>query len=151
MTTFPEEVLTRTKRGEIEVRSLIDRGPLVFGKRPFREAQDSACAQDRGNANRDVVDSVLPIQDDRARHDPWPGADESMDELHRRARGAERGPALCLDDPRADVAQPPSDFLLILRREARTPSAHLPATEDRHDPPAVLTPDRRGDPHRRHP
>jgi hypothetical protein len=29
MTTFPEEVLTRTKRGEIEVRSLIDRGRYV--------------------------------------------------------------------------------------------------------------------------
>jgi len=29
MTTFPEEVLTRTKKGEIEVRSLIDRGRYV--------------------------------------------------------------------------------------------------------------------------
>jgi len=29
MTTFPEEVLTRTKRGDIEVRSLIDRGRYV--------------------------------------------------------------------------------------------------------------------------
>ena len=29
MTTFPEEVLTRTKRGETEVRSLIDRGRYV--------------------------------------------------------------------------------------------------------------------------
>ena len=29
MTTFPEEVLTRTKRGENEVRSLIDRGRYV--------------------------------------------------------------------------------------------------------------------------
>ena len=29
MATFPEEVLTRTKRGEIEVRSLIDRGRYV--------------------------------------------------------------------------------------------------------------------------
>ena len=29
MTTFPEEVLTRTKRGEVEVRSLIDRGRYV--------------------------------------------------------------------------------------------------------------------------
>ncbi len=29
MTMFPEEVLTRTKRGEIEVRSLIDRGRYV--------------------------------------------------------------------------------------------------------------------------
>ena len=29
MTTFPEEVLTRTKRGEMEVRSLIGRGGYV--------------------------------------------------------------------------------------------------------------------------
>jgi hypothetical protein len=29
MTIFPEEVLTRTKRGDIEVRSLIDRGRYV--------------------------------------------------------------------------------------------------------------------------
>jgi len=29
MTMFPEEVLTRTKRGETEVRSLIDRGRYV--------------------------------------------------------------------------------------------------------------------------
>lgn len=29
MATFPEEVLTRTKRGEIEVRSLVDRGRYV--------------------------------------------------------------------------------------------------------------------------
>ncbi len=29
MTTFPEEVLTRTKKGEMEVRSLIDRGRYV--------------------------------------------------------------------------------------------------------------------------
>jgi len=29
MTTFPEEVLTRTKKGELEVRSLIDRGRYV--------------------------------------------------------------------------------------------------------------------------
>jgi hypothetical protein len=29
MTRFPEEVLTRTKKGEIEVRSLIDRGRYV--------------------------------------------------------------------------------------------------------------------------
>jgi hypothetical protein len=29
MTHFPEEVLTRTKKGEIEVRSLIDRGRYV--------------------------------------------------------------------------------------------------------------------------
>ena len=29
MTTFPEEVLTRTKKGDIEVRSLIDRGRYV--------------------------------------------------------------------------------------------------------------------------
>src|SRR5437899_8896043 len=29
MTTFPDEVLTRTKKGEIEVRSLIDRGRYV--------------------------------------------------------------------------------------------------------------------------
>ena len=29
MTIFPEEVLTRTKKGEIEVRSLIDRGRYV--------------------------------------------------------------------------------------------------------------------------
>ncbi len=29
MSTFPEEVLTRTKKGEIEVRSLIDRGRYV--------------------------------------------------------------------------------------------------------------------------
>ena len=29
MASFPEEVLTRTKRGEIEVRSLIDRGRYV--------------------------------------------------------------------------------------------------------------------------
>ncbi len=29
MTTFPEEVLTRTKKGDVEVRSLIDRGRYV--------------------------------------------------------------------------------------------------------------------------
>ena len=29
MPTFPEEVLTRTKKGETEVRSLIDRGRYV--------------------------------------------------------------------------------------------------------------------------
>ena len=29
MTTFPNEVLTRTKKGEVEVRSLIDRGRYV--------------------------------------------------------------------------------------------------------------------------
>jgi hypothetical protein len=29
MTHFPEEVLTRTKKGEIEVRSLVDRGRYV--------------------------------------------------------------------------------------------------------------------------
>jgi hypothetical protein len=29
MSTFPDEVLTRTKRGEIEVRSLVDRGRYV--------------------------------------------------------------------------------------------------------------------------
>ncbi|TLZ46297.1 MAG: hypothetical protein E6K19_01120 [Methanobacteriota archaeon] len=29
MPTFPDEVLTRTKRGEIEVRSLVDRGRYV--------------------------------------------------------------------------------------------------------------------------
>jgi hypothetical protein len=29
MTHFPEEVLTRTKKGEIEVRSIIDRGRYV--------------------------------------------------------------------------------------------------------------------------
>ena len=29
MTAFPEEVLTRTKKGETEVRSLIDRGRYV--------------------------------------------------------------------------------------------------------------------------
>ncbi len=29
MPTFPDEVLTRTKKGEIEVRSLIDRGRYV--------------------------------------------------------------------------------------------------------------------------
>lgn len=29
MPTFPEDVLTRTKKGEIEVRSLIDRGRYV--------------------------------------------------------------------------------------------------------------------------
>ncbi len=29
MSTFPEDVLTRTKKGEIEVRSLIDRGRYV--------------------------------------------------------------------------------------------------------------------------
>jgi len=29
MTTFPDEVLTRTTKGEIEVRSLIDRGRYV--------------------------------------------------------------------------------------------------------------------------
>ncbi len=29
MATFPEEVLTRTKKGETEVRSLIDRGRYV--------------------------------------------------------------------------------------------------------------------------
>ncbi|HEY7587544.1 MAG TPA: hypothetical protein VIB49_02190 [Thermoplasmata archaeon] len=29
MATFPEEVLTRTKKGEIEVRRLIDRGRYV--------------------------------------------------------------------------------------------------------------------------
>ncbi|TLZ72029.1 MAG: hypothetical protein E6K06_05245 [Methanobacteriota archaeon] len=29
MTDFPDEVLTRTKKGEIEVRSLIDRGRYV--------------------------------------------------------------------------------------------------------------------------
>jgi hypothetical protein len=29
MTRFPEEVLTRTKKGEVEVRSLIDRGRYV--------------------------------------------------------------------------------------------------------------------------
>ena len=29
MTAFPDEVLTRTKKGEIEVRSLIDRGRYV--------------------------------------------------------------------------------------------------------------------------
>ncbi len=29
MAAFPEEVLTRTKKGEIEVRSLIDRGRYV--------------------------------------------------------------------------------------------------------------------------
>lgn len=29
MPTYPEEVLTRTKKGEIEVRSLIDRGRYV--------------------------------------------------------------------------------------------------------------------------
>src|SRR5436309_13758181 len=29
MTTFPEAVLTRTKKGDIEVRSLIDRGRYV--------------------------------------------------------------------------------------------------------------------------
>ncbi len=29
MTGFPEEVLTRTKKGEIEVRSMIDRGRYV--------------------------------------------------------------------------------------------------------------------------
>ena len=29
MATFPDEVLTRTKKGEIEVRSLIDRGRYV--------------------------------------------------------------------------------------------------------------------------
>ena len=29
MASFPEEVLTRTKKGEIEVRSLIDRGRYV--------------------------------------------------------------------------------------------------------------------------
>ena len=29
MTTFPDEVLTRTKKGEIEVRSLVDRGRYV--------------------------------------------------------------------------------------------------------------------------
>src|SRR5437870_13219006 len=29
MTDFPDEVLTRTKKGEIEVRSLIDRGGYV--------------------------------------------------------------------------------------------------------------------------
>ncbi len=29
MSTFPEEVLTRTKKGEIEVRSLMDRGRYV--------------------------------------------------------------------------------------------------------------------------
>src|SRR2546427_11212087 len=103
-----------------------------------------------GNANRDVVDSVLPIQDHRPRPDPRPGADESMDELHRRARGAERGPALCFDDPRADVAQPTRDFLLVLRREARAPSAHLRTTEYRHDALTVLTQDGRGDLHGRH-
>ena len=29
MATFPNEVLTRTKKGEVEVRSLIDRGQYV--------------------------------------------------------------------------------------------------------------------------
>ncbi len=29
MASFPDEVLTRTKKGEIEVRSLIDRGAFV--------------------------------------------------------------------------------------------------------------------------
>ncbi len=29
MATFPDEVLTRTKKGELEVRSLIDRGRYV--------------------------------------------------------------------------------------------------------------------------
>jgi hypothetical protein len=29
MTRFPDEVLTRTKKGEIEVRSLVDRGRYV--------------------------------------------------------------------------------------------------------------------------
>jgi hypothetical protein len=29
MSTFPDEVLTRTKKGEVEVRSLIDRGRYV--------------------------------------------------------------------------------------------------------------------------
>lgn len=29
MPTFPEDVLTRTKKGEVEVRSLIDRGRYV--------------------------------------------------------------------------------------------------------------------------
>jgi hypothetical protein len=29
MAKFPEEVLTRTKKGEIEVRSLLDRGRYV--------------------------------------------------------------------------------------------------------------------------
>jgi hypothetical protein len=29
MASFPEEVLTRTKRGEVEVRSLVDRGRYV--------------------------------------------------------------------------------------------------------------------------
>jgi len=29
MTSFPEEVLTRTKKGDVEVRSLIDRGRYV--------------------------------------------------------------------------------------------------------------------------
>ncbi len=29
MTTYPEEVLTTTKKGEVEVRSLIDRGRYV--------------------------------------------------------------------------------------------------------------------------
>jgi len=40
MSTFPDEVLTRTKKGEVEVRSLIDRG-RTFGtttstRRPAR-------------------------------------------------------------------------------------------------------------------
>src|SRR2546427_7638071 len=68
-----------------------------------------------GNANRDVVDSVLPIQDDRARHDPRPGADESMDELHRRARGAERGPALCFDRSEEHTSELQSQSNLVCR------------------------------------
>lgn len=37
MAKFPEEVLTRTKKGEIKVRSLVDRGRFVRYRYPNPE------------------------------------------------------------------------------------------------------------------
>src|SRR2546425_2716107 len=155
MTTFPDEVLTRTKKGEIEVRSLIDRGryvrysSLVVGQGPFFQGEDAPRAEDRGDADRDAVDPVFSFEDDGARHDPGPRADQRLHKLHGRACGAECRAALRRDDPGAHVAEPSSDFFLVLRGERWAPTAYLGAAEHGHDSFSVLAQDRGGDLYRR--
>ena len=97
------------------------------------------------DADRDAMDPVFSFEDDGARHDPGPRADQRMHEFHRRACGAERRAALRRDDPRAHVAEPSSDFFLVLRRQCRAPPADLGAAEHGHDSLAVLAQDGCGD------
>src|SRR5205809_911968 len=108
MTDFPDEVLTRTKKGEIEVRFLIDRGryvryrylhsetgavmeggkvkrrlvgggPLLVGERPLFQGEHPSGPDNRGNADCDILDAVLAFQDHGAGDEARPWTDERGD------------------------------------------------------------------------